>query len=166
MSKPQLKDIHIRTTIEPGDLGYVTYMHGYLYHKEHNFGHVFEAYVAEGLLEFYNQYDPASNRAWVCEHNNKIIGFLVLMNRGEAAQLRYFIIDPEYRGIGLGKKLMGLYMEFMKTCGYKKSYLWTTKGLDPAISLYTRHGFVLNEERDTDIFGKPSIEHRYNLLVN
>jgi len=166
MSKPRLEDIHIRTTISPGDLGYVTYMHGYLYHKEYNFEHVFEKYVAEGLLEFYNQYDPATNRAWVCEHNLTIIGFLALMNRGDAAQLRYFIIDPNYRGIGLGKKLMNLFIDFMKSCGYQKAYLLTTKGLDPAISLYTRHGFKFSEEKNTNIFGKPSIEHRYDLITN
>lgn len=166
MNKVQLADIQIRTTMKPGDLGYITYLHGHLYHKEHDFGHAFEAYVAEGLLEFFNQYDPATNRSWVCEHNNKIVGFLVLMNRGDAAQLRYFILEPDYRGLGLGKELMRLYMNFLKKCGYKKSYLWTTKGLDSAISLYTRNGFVFTEERDTNIFGKPSTEHRYDLVIN
>ncbi|MFZ1806566.1 MAG: GNAT family N-acetyltransferase [Cyclobacteriaceae bacterium] len=166
MSKPKLDDIHIRTTIEPGDLGYITYMHGYFYHKEYNFGLAFETYVAEGLIEFYSQYNPASNRAWVCEHNHTIIGFLVLMNRGDSAQLRYFILDPNYRGIGLGKKLMELYMNFMNSCGYKKSYLWTTKELLPAICLYTRHGFTLTDERETNIFERQITEVRFDLVVN
>ncbi|MEQ8423365.1 MAG: GNAT family N-acetyltransferase [Cyclobacteriaceae bacterium] len=165
MSKVQLSDIIIRNELKPGDMGYVIYMHGHLYHKEYNFGTSFESYVSDGLVEFYRQYDPATNRVWVCEHNNKLIGFLVLMNRGAAAQLRYFILDPEYRGIGLGKKLMQLYMDFLKSCGYKKSYLWTTEELHPAISLYTRHGFKLTTTKDTDAFGKPLTEHRYDLVL-
>jgi N-acetylglutamate synthase-like GNAT family acetyltransferase len=60
---------------------------------------------------------------WVCEHDGRMIGFLALVNRGKAAQLRYFIIEPEYRSIGLGKKLMTLYMEFLKQCDYTSSYL-------------------------------------------
>lgn len=166
MNDLTIDQITIRTNPQPGDMGYVIHMHGLLYHKEYKFERVFEEYVAEGILEFYRNYKPQTNRAWVCEHNNKIIGYLVLMNRGEAAQLRYFILAPEYRGIGLGKKLMSLYMDFLKECGYKKSFLWTTEGLQAATSLYQRHGFHLTEERETSLFGKPSIEYRYDLVIS
>ena len=158
-----LKDISIRTDLRPGDIGYVTYLHGYLYEKEYGYDVSFEAYVALGLYEFHKQYDPATNRVWVCEHAGKIVGFLLLMNRGKAAQLRYFIIAPGYRGIGLGKKLMDLYMAFLKECSYESSYLWTTHELHTAASLYTRHGFQLTEEKPSDAFGKPLTECRYDL---
>jgi GNAT superfamily N-acetyltransferase len=160
-----LNDIHIRTELRPGDIGYVTYLHGQLYKKEYNYGIEFEAYVALGLYEFYKQYNPENNRVWVCEHKGRMIGFLLLMNRGKAAQLRYFIIEPEYRGIGLGKKLMELYMEFLIDCKYQSSYLWTTHELPAAASLYLRHGFKLTEEKPSDAFGKPLKEHRYDLIL-
>jgi len=118
-----------------------------------------------GLYEFYKQYDPATNRVWVCEHDGRTIGFMLLMNRGKAAQLRYFIIAPGYRGIGLGKKLMDLYMAFLKDCKYESSYLWTTHELHTAASLYTRHGFMLTEEKPSDAFGKPLTERRYDLVT-
>jgi ribosomal protein S18 acetylase RimI-like enzyme len=160
-----LKDISIRTELRPGDIGYVTYLHGLLYQQEYNYGIEFEAYVAKGLYEFYEQYTPATNRVWVCEHNTKMVGFMLLMNRGDEAQLRYFIILPEYRGIGLGKKLMELYMEFLKACGYRKSYLWTTHELYTAAHLYKKHGFILNEEKDSSAFGKPLKENKYTLTL-
>lgn len=160
-----LNDISIRTTLQPGDIGYVVYLHGALYSKEYNYGIVFETYVAAGLLEFYQQYDPAKDRVWVCEHNNHMAGFLLLMNRGEAAQLRYFILAPEYRGIGLGKKLMDLYMLFLQQAGYISSYLWTTNELPAAAALYKKHGFVLTDEKPSDAFGKPVIEQRYELKL-
>src|SRR5215467_7965675 len=106
--KVRLEDIAIRTELKPGDIGYVVYMHGCLYKKEYNYGIEFETYVAEGLAEFYRQYDVEKDRVWICEHKNKIVGFLLLMHRGDVAQLRYFILDPKYRGIGLGNKLMRL----------------------------------------------------------
>jgi GNAT superfamily N-acetyltransferase len=95
-----------------------------------------------------------------------MIGFLLLMDRGDAAQLRYFLIDPEYRGIGLGTKLMNLYMDFLRGCGCKKSYLWTTHELHTAISLYQKFGFKLTEEKASTTFGKPLTEQRYDLILS
>ena len=94
-----------------------------------------------------------------------MIGFLLLMDRDEAAQLRYFLIDPEYRGIGLGSHLMNLYMDFLRACGYKSSYLWTTSELHAAISLYKCFGFQLTEEKESTAFGKLVTEQRYDLTL-
>lgn len=165
MNKVVLDDISIRTELRPGDIGYVTYMHGALYHREYNYGLQFESYVAKGLCEFFDKYNPERNRIWACEHHDRVIGFLLLMDRGEAAQLRYFLIEPEYRGIGLGSKLMSLYMDFLRQCGYTQSYLWTTHELSSAAFLYKRHGFTLTEEKESTAFGKPLREQRYHLVL-
>jgi len=142
-------------------------MHGNLYATEYDHGIDFETYVAEGLLEFYKQYDPYKDRIWICAHYQKIVGFLLLMHRdNNAAQLRYFLIHPEYRGIGLGKKLMNLFMDFFHQCKYTTAYLWTTNELEAAASLYTRHGFKLTEEVDSTEFGKPLLEQKYELDVS
>jgi GNAT superfamily N-acetyltransferase len=165
MKKVSLDDISIRTELQPGDIGYVTYMHGALYHREYNYGLQFESYVAKGLCEFYEKYNPQRSRIRACEHNNRMIGFLLLMDRGEAAQLRYFLIEPEYRGIGLGSKLLNLYMNFLRECGYKKSYLWTTHELITAAALYKRLGYKLTEEKESNSFGKLLTEQRYDLSL-
>ena len=165
MNKISLDTISIRTELRPGDIGYVTYLHGALYSKEYGYGLQFESYVAKGLCEFYEKYEPARNRVWVCEHKGRMIGFLLLMDRGYAAQLRYFLIEPEYRGIGLGARLLNLYMDFLRECGYKESYLWTTHELSTAAFLYKRHGFKLTEDKESTSFGKPLREQRYDLVL-
>ena len=162
-----LDDIRIRNTLVPGDLGYVVHLHGSLYAAEYGYGVEFESYVAAGLHEFQNNYDTAKDRVWICEHNKKMIGFLLLMHREHnSAQLRYFLIEPAYRGIGLGRKLMELYMEFLRACGYTSSFLWTTHELTAAASLYTRHGFMLTEEKESRAFGKLLREQRYDLVLS
>jgi peptidyl-dipeptidase Dcp len=162
----KLTDIHIRNVLHPGDLGYIVHMHGRLYKKEYNYGIEFESYVAAGLSEFYQHYEPDRDRVWICEHNEKIIGFLLLMHReNNSAQLRYFILEPEYRSIGLGKKLMEFYINFLKQSGYTSSYLWTTDELPAAASLYVRFGFTLTEEKDSTAFGKPVKEQRYDWVA-
>jgi len=134
--------------------------------KECGYGLSFESYVAEGLHEFYKNYNPEKERVWICEHNNKIIGSLLLMDRSKnTAQLRYYIIEPEYRGIGLGKKLIDLFMQFLKEKNYKSCYLWTTNELETAASLYIKYGFKLTEEKETTDFGKKVTEQRYYLLL-
>lgn len=160
-----LSDIRIRTTLKPGDLGFVIHRHGRLYSEEYNYGISFETYVGAGMYEFYQNYNPEMDRVWICEHGNRIIGFVLLMHReNNTAQLRYLYLEPEYRGIGLGKKLMQLYMDFMKEKGYQSSHLWTTHELHTAASLYQRHGFRLTEEKQSTAFGKPLREQRYDLL--
>ncbi len=133
----RLEEIQVRNTLKPGDIGYITYLHGSIYSREYNYGIAFETYVAEGLLEFYNNYNKNKDRVWICEHNGEIVGSLLLMNRNEeTAQLRYFILKSEYRGIGLGKKLMQLFMDFMRRCRYNCAYLWTTTELHAALFVY------------------------------
>ncbi len=161
-----LSDIQIRTELQPGDIGYIVYRHGALYKEEYHYGIEFETYVAAGLHEFYQQYDPLKDRVWIAEHNHTIIGFLLLAHRPDnTAQLRYFLIEPGYRGIGLGKKLMELYMDFFHSCHYTSSYLWTTDELPAAASLYKRYGFVLTDEKASTAFGKPVKEQRYDLVI-
>jgi len=160
-----LDDISIRNELIPGDLGNVIRMHGELYSREYGYGLQFEDYVAKGVCEFYENYDPKRDRVWVCEHDERIVGFLLLMHRSLAAQLRYFLIEPGYRGIGLGGKLIGMCMQFLRECGYKECYLWTTNELPAAAHLYKRVGFVLTEEKDTTNFGKPVTEQRYDLVL-
>lgn len=161
-----LNDIQIRTDLRPGDIGYVTFLHGTLYSKEYHYGIAFESYVAAGLHEFYKHYDLDKDRVWVCEHNSEIVGFLLLMHHPlNVAQLRYFILKPAYRNIGLGRKLMSLFMQYFKARRYRHAFLWTTNELHAAAHLYKREGFVLTEEKDSTAFGKPVKEQRYELTV-
>lgn len=160
-NKVLLNDVKIRTVLQPGDIGYITFLHGSLYKNEYNYGISFEAYVAEGLCEFYRNYQTSKDAVWICEHNDCIVGFLLLMHRGDAAQLRYFILEPGYRGIGLGTKLLKLYFQFLHEHGYTISYLWTTHEQEAAAHLYGKFGFQLVEEKSSTAFGKPLKEQKY-----
>ena len=133
--------------------------------RRYKYGIGCEYYIAEGVMEFIENYDSQKDRVWICEHKDRIVGFIFLMHRDDVtAQLRYFLIEPGYRGIGLGSRLINLYMKFFQKCGYKKSYLWTTKDLTAAAFLYKRAGFRLTEEKQTTTFGKLVTEQRYDLI--
>ncbi len=158
--------VTIRTTLLPGDLEKVIALHRTVYAEEYGYGTGFETHVIEGIHEFNEQYDVQRDRVWVCEAAGEIVGFLLLMHRGaETAQLRYFILDPAYRGKGIGGQLMVLFKAFMKEAGYTHAYLWTTSELRAAASLYGKHGFRLTEEKATSSFGKGVMEQRYDMFL-
>ncbi|HEX4851920.1 MAG TPA: GNAT family N-acetyltransferase [Puia sp.] len=159
-----LNDIKIRTELLPGDIGTIVHLHGKIYHKEYNYGISFETYVASGLCEFYHHYDPEKDRIWICEHEKRMIGCLLLMHRQDSSQLRYFLLEKNYRGIGLGQKLMSLYMEFLRKQPFQSSFLWTTQELKAAAHLYQKFGFRLKEEKESSAFGKNVIEQRYDYI--
>jgi ribosomal protein S18 acetylase RimI-like enzyme len=157
--------ITIRTRLEPGDLGYIAYLHGRVYTEELDYGLHFESYVLEGLQEFAAAYDPTKDRVWVCEHEKRKVGFLVGVHRDGMVQLRFFVLLQEYRGLGLGRRLMDQFMAFMRERGYRKAYLWTTNEQQAAISLYERYGFYLTEEKESKAFDKLLVERKYELAL-
>lgn len=160
-------EITIRTTINPGDLGYIMYSHGKLYGKEYNYGVSFETYVGHGLYEFYKKYDPSLDRVWICEKQDKIIGFILLVHQeNKTAQLRYFFLDKEARGLGIGNKLITSLIDFAKEKKYESIFLWTTDDLLAAHHLYKKYGFKMTEEKPSTEFGKSLIEQRYDLILN
>ncbi|HSH43898.1 MAG TPA: GNAT family N-acetyltransferase [Arenicellales bacterium] len=161
-----LDDILIREEPAPGDLGYVMYLHGIYYRPRYGYGIEFESYVALAVHEIYRHYDPDRDRIWICEHQGRIIGSLVLMHRDkDAAQLRLFLVLPEYQGIGLGGYLMRRFLETLRERGYRSAFLWTTEEQETAVALYRRLGFTLTEEKTSTAFGKPLVEQRYELVV-
>ena len=157
--------VTIRTQLEPGDLGYIAYLHGRQYAEEFGYGLYFENYVLGALHEFATGYDPAKDGIWVCEHQKKKVGFLVAAHREDTVQLRFLILLPEYRGMGLAKRMMDLFITFMRDRGYRKAYLWTTTEQQTAISMYERYGFRLKEEKESMAFDKLLIERKYDLSL-
>ncbi len=62
--------------------------------------------------------------------------------------------------------MLDLYMDFLRQCGCRASYLWTTHRLVTAAALYKRHGFTLTEEKESTAFGKSIREQRYDLRIS
>jgi len=155
----------IRTYLKPGDIGYITYLHGILYAKEYGWDHTFEAYVAGPLSEFAKSHNPGE-RIWIVEVADKICGSIALTQIGtDIAQLRWFLLDPCLRGKGIGKKLINLLLDFAKEENYQFIELWTVRGLEAAVALYRKFGFELTEEKSSNLWGTTVIEQKYLLSL-
>lgn len=154
----------LRHQIRPGDIGYLIHLHGILYSKECGYNQTFEAYVAEGLAEFVQLFNSGEDRIWLAEADDRIIGSIAVVGVSKTiARLRWFLVDPDYRRMGIGKRLLTDALAFCRKCKYRTVFLWTTSELKEASHLYVRYGFVKTEEKTHEIWGKGVTEEKYVL---
>jgi ribosomal protein S18 acetylase RimI-like enzyme len=152
----------LRHSLTPGDIGYLTYLHGTVYAREYGYDTTFEAYVANGLAEFVESFDPKKDRIWFVEAKNRIVGSIAIVERSRRrAQLRWFFIHPNYRGHGMGRTLLREALQFSRIRKYKTIFLWTTSELDTARHLYEDLGFRKTRKKEHCRWGRSITEERY-----
>jgi GNAT superfamily N-acetyltransferase len=155
--------VTLRTSLRPGDIGAVIELHGRIYAREYGFDHTFEAYVAGPLAEF-ARFAKARERIWLAERESRIVGCIAIVaSAPDVAQLRWFLVDPSARGLGIGKKLIHEAVAFSKACNYKSVILWTVSVLTVAAHLYRSVGFRLVKRKPVKQWGIDVIEERYEL---
>lgn len=142
------KKVNIRTRKE-GDIGYISYRHSVLYAKEYGLKGTFEKDVLEGLNQYLDE--KSEGEIWVAEYNEKIVGSIAITKvSNKEAKLRWFLIEPEFRGTGLGRKMMEQGMAFCRENKFEEVSLWTFSDLKAARHLYHSFGFTLVEEIPSD----------------
>ena len=157
--------ISIRHEIKPGDIGYITYLHGVLYAEEYGYDSDFEAYVAKFLAEFAPNINDRE-KIWIVEKNQNIVGSMAIVEHTPTeAQLRWLLFHPEIRGKDLGNQFMDGAIAFCRTKGYSSIFLWTEDLLEPAAQLYKSKGFILTDEKTHELWGANFTEQRYELKL-
>lgn len=155
--------ISLRTDLRPGDLGRVVALHGEVYAREYGFDYTFEAYVAGPLAEFALR-AGSRERLWLAERAGRLVGCIAIVAAApESAQLRWYLVDPCARGLGLGRTLLRAAIAFCCDSGYRSIILWTVGALQAAAHLYLAEGFRKVEEVPGCRWGVDVIEEKYEL---
>jgi len=153
--------VTLRHDLRPGDLGTLVQLHGTIYAQEYGFDATFEAYVAGPLVQFVLS-RSARDQLWVAEQTGRVVGCIAIVGAtATEAQLRWFLVDPSARGLGLGKRLLAEAVAFCEACGYESVFLWTVSALTAAARLYRSAGFDKVEEKPGRRWGVEVIEERY-----
>jgi GNAT superfamily N-acetyltransferase len=159
-------DIQVLRGYIPGSIGRVAELHGTYYHQHWGFGLFFEAKVATELAAFLGRYDEEKDGFWAALVAGRIEGSITLDGahaETEGAHLRWFIISDDLRGKGVGNQLMNAAMDFCRSRGYRRVFLWTFGGLDAARHLYEKNGFRLVEQHKGTQWGREVNEQRFEL---
>jgi len=150
----------------PGDIGWVVQRHGELYAREYGWNEDFEALVAQIAAEFIQKLDPARERCWIAERAGRRVGSVFVARKtAKVAKLRLLLVEPEARGIGLGRRLVDECIRFARRAGYRKLALWTQSNLDAARHIYAAAGFKLAGEERHRSFGHNLLAETWELML-
>lgn len=151
----------------PGDLGWVVHRHGVLYAAEYGFGSRFEALVAGIVASYLAGHDPQAERAWIAELDGRPAGSIACVRHSQrTAALRLLLLEPDARGLGMGRRLVAECISFARQAGYDKLVLTTADILGQARALYQRAGFqpAAQQRRHHD-FGPCLTEEEWSLTL-
>jgi GNAT superfamily N-acetyltransferase len=153
----------VRALGRPGDLGWVVMAHGEVYAAEYGWDVSFEELVARIVADYAEKRDPEREAAWIAEVDGQRAGCVFCVAAGErTAQLRILLVDPAFRGHGLGARLVGACLEFAAGAGYDRITLWTNDVLTSARRIYQAAGFTLDDEAPHHSFGADLIGQNWS----
>ncbi len=161
------EDIAI-TGYVPGAIGRITELHARYYSQHWGFGLYFESKIASELTEFLNRFNPLHDGLWLASTNGHIIGSIAIdgINANtQGAHLRWFVVAPDFHGLGIGDRLLRNALAFCRDSKFSRVYLWTLAGLDQARHLYDRHGFKLCNETQGTQWGVTTQEQMFELIL-
>jgi GNAT superfamily N-acetyltransferase len=158
----------IRRELRPGDLGAIIEHHGRAYAREYGLDSGMEAHVAAAVARAALRGFPRESEAiWIVERDGKHAGSLAMTDEGDAtACVRFFLLDAELRGEGLGRQLLGELMDTARARGYERAVLETFSDLHAAAHLYHEQGFRVVSAESGPRWGRAELTYqRYELAL-
>ena len=166
LSPQQKPEVTLRDTLLPGDVGALIQLHGEIYARECGYNHIFEAYVCKTFFNFLLQYDPQKSRIFIAEAAGQVVGCVAVMEHPDGlCQLRWFLLRPTFRGVGLGGQLLKKALQFARNAGYCNIFLETTDDQQAAIAIYEKLGFQKTGSTPNDTWGVQHTEMRYEMAL-
>jgi GNAT superfamily N-acetyltransferase len=136
--------VALRPGYEPGIVGRVGELHGRYYAKAWGAGAPFEILATRDMCAFIEGYDPACDLMLGAYAGERLVGSVAVLGRTadpDGAQLRFFIVDPDWHGRGVGKALLARALDWCREQRFPRVFLWTVDGLPASRRLYEKAGF-------------------------
>lgn len=147
-----------------GDIGWIISRNAAVYAEEYGWTIEYEALVAEIAGQFIRNFDAARERCWIAEAAGQRLGSVMLVNGGDGlAKLRLLLVEPDARGLGVGKALVAECVRTAREIGYTRMTLWTQSILLAARGIYKKQGFRLVDEKPHHSFGQDLVGETWEM---
>lgn len=103
------------------------------------------------IREMLITWNPKKDLFVLAETEDGLVGLLFMISlKNETSFIRWLTVKKEYRGIGIGSRLIEMAVDFSKKRGHRKIGLVTVDELKRARDMYIRAGFS-ETDRKTDL---------------
>ncbi len=148
----------------PGDEEYIIRRHGEMYLAEYRLSGVFATFVDTLVRRFVQNLNPARECVLIPETDGRTMGSIAIADAGgDTAQLRFFLLEKEARGQGLGLRLAEAAVGFARKAGYRHIFLETISDLTAARTIYARLGFCLTHTHTQSDWGCEVLDERWEM---
>jgi len=160
-----MTDVQLRE-FTASDKDWLVQQHSRIYADAEGFDDTFGPLVADILDEFIRNARPMRDYGWIAEQEGRRLGSIFCVHvSDQLAKLRMFLLVPEARGKGLGKRLIRACMQFARDAGYEEMQLWTHESHRAACALYLSHGWTLQSSKPVRSFGQDLIEQSWSIRL-
>lgn len=158
------KNIKIRP-YEERDISYVIDRQLSLYESERQFTtEIWKKYLTQGVISLIENFNSDKDCMLILECDGNASGCIAITHTEESvAQLRYFFLEPELRGLGAGKNLLDTALNFCREKKYSHVFLWTVSAQESARKLYKNAGFNITETSKNESWGSLVLEEKWDL---
>lgn len=157
---------YILRPLRIGDIGWIIHRQALFYARDYGWDIGYEALVAEILAGFVRDFDSKKEAAWIAEREGEVVGSVFLVRQSdEVAKLRLLYVEPQARGLGIGRRLVEECIAGARARGYRTLTLWTNDVLTEARRIYQRAGFTLTGEERHHSFGRDLVGQTWDLTL-
>lgn len=150
------------------DITYVIDRQLSLYETERQFTtKAWKDYLTQGVWQLVEKFDPQKDCILILECDESPSGCVAITHTEDCvAQLRYFFLEPELRGLGAGTGLLNAALDFCRQKKYNCVFLWTVSAQESARALYEKAGFRITERVPNESWGVPVLEEKWELELS
>lgn len=154
----------LRREVRPGDAEAIVDLHRRVYSAEHGMEEPFVEGVAQTVAEASERGWPEGGGAWLIDGPEGLAGCLGLTAEGPGAgKIRWVVLQPELRGLGLGRRMITEAVEEARRLGMTRLELHTFAALEVAGAIYRSLGFRVVGDEVMDAWG-PRITYQHYVL--
>jgi len=93
-----------------------------------------------------------NNNVYYFSDSGEIQGFIIFEQQGSTMHLRYWFVHPQYRGKGVGSKLMNVFLSHGNNV--RRELFWVIESNVDAIKKYKHYGFAQEDMRNLILINK------------